>query len=101
MRRFSFSAPRRLMRFCLLAGFGLALFLPQIAAACPGCNYVANGSVGRGFNMSVLFLMAMPFLVAGTIGLSLVWVARNQRPGSSPRHAQSIATIHLTEEAAN
>jgi len=100
MNRSSFAVPKHFRKFCWFAGICLIMLAPQIVAACPGCNYVAGGSVGRGFNMSVLFMMAMPFLVAGTVGLSLAWIARTNR-AVAQTSTQTIATIHPKEEAAN
>ncbi len=48
--------------------------------ACPGCGAALGATVGRGFNMSIYFLMAMPFLVFGSIITGVVWAKRNSLP---------------------
>lgn len=49
----------------------------DIAAQCPMCRMAAEsnldngGTQGRGLNTGILYLFAMPYLIAGVIGL--VW----------------------------
>ncbi len=46
----------------------LILFVgPVCVEACPGCKTL-DDPIGKGFNWSVLFLMAMPFTVFACIG---------------------------------
>jgi preprotein translocase subunit SecG len=56
----------------------LTMLNPHILAACPGCSAALTGSISRGFNMSILFLMAMPFFVVGSIVVGLVFVYRSK-----------------------
>lgn len=74
--------------------FVLTLFLlaiPIITQACPGCAEAANESLARGFNNSILFLMAMPFTIVGGVALCLVVMHRrhqlsmNLKPNESPK----------------
>lgn len=51
---------------------------PIAAYACPGCNFAMDNTVGRGFNMSILFLMAMPFFVVGSVVVGLLIYRRSQ-----------------------
>ncbi len=55
---------------------GAALLVPVAASACAVCG-IGPGIVGdptaRGFYWGILFLMVMPFAVAGTIGAWLVY----------------------------
>lgn len=71
-----------------LLGSGLTaipLLLPGVAWACAVCGTgpgVAGDPTARGFYWGILFLMAMPFAVAGSIGAWLVyryWRARAAR----------------------
>jgi hypothetical protein len=58
--------------FCLI---GAALLVPAIGEACAVCGTgpgVAGDPTARGFYWGILFLMAMPFAVAGSIG---AWLA--------------------------
>ena len=54
-------------------------FAPAIAHACPGCNSALDNSLGFGFNTSILFMMSMPFVVAGAIGFGLIYTYRRAR----------------------
>ena len=46
----------------------LAMFIiPMSLEACPGCKTL-DDPISKGFNWSILFLMAMPFTVFGFIG---------------------------------
>ena len=40
---------------------------PTYLEACPACKTL-DDPIGKGFNFSILFLMAMPFTVFGVIG---------------------------------
>ena len=43
------------------------LIVPTYLEACPACKTL-DDPIGKGFNWSILFLMAMPFTVFGVIG---------------------------------
>lgn len=43
------------------------LIVPMSLEACPGCKEL-DEPIAKGFNWSILFLMAMPFTVFGLIG---------------------------------
>ena len=43
------------------------LIVPTYLEACPGCKNL-DDPIGKGFNWSILFMMAMPFTVFGAIG---------------------------------
>jgi len=53
----------------------IILLNPAASFACPGCNAL-NNSLGRAFNPSVLFMMAMPFAVVGSIAGGLFYAYR-------------------------
>jgi hypothetical protein len=69
-------------RFSLL---GVALLVPGVAKACAVCGTgpgVEGDPTIRGFYWGLLFLMAMPFAVAGSIGAWLFYRAwRANAPG--------------------
>ena len=46
--------------------------IPQSLEACPSCKNLEE-PIARGFNWSVLFMMAMPFTVFGIIGGSVFY----------------------------
>lgn len=43
------------------------LVAPMSLEACPGCKDL-DDPIGKGFNWSILFMIAMPFTVFGLIG---------------------------------
>lgn len=43
------------------------LVVPTYLEACPGCKTL-DDPIGKGFNFSILFMMAMPFVVFTVIG---------------------------------
>lgn len=55
----------------------------ELNAQCPMCrmsvesNYKNGGSAGKGLNMGILYMLAMPYLLVGTIGY-LWWRNRNK-----------------------
>ena len=61
----------------------VALLHPTIIHACPGCNGALDNSLGFGFNTSILFMMSMPFVVAGAIGFGLIYTYRRARNNST------------------
>jgi hypothetical protein len=64
---------------CLAVLFGGA----SVASACPSCQAAlagGNGDLARGLYYSILFMMSMPFAIAGTFaGLMYRAVKREQR----------------------
>jgi len=75
-----------------IAEFGLiavALLHPAAAEACAVCGFgpgIEGDPTARGFYWGILFLMAMPFAVAGSIGAWLVyryWRANAGRKATS------------------
>ena len=65
----------------------LSLFWQAPAvAACPGCNAALGATVGRGLNLSVLFMIAMPFLVTGSIVAGVFYIRRSWP--NEPTHSQ-------------
>ena len=43
------------------------LIVPTYLAACPSCKNL-DDPINKGFNWSILFMMAMPFTVFGLVG---------------------------------
>jgi len=60
----------------------MALISPTLIHACPGCNGALDNSLGFGFNTSILFMMSMPFVVAGAIGFGLIYTYRRAQKKS-------------------
>ena len=58
MRKFFFST---ILLICVM------FVVPTCLEACPGCKTL-DEPIAKGFNWSILFLMAMPFTVFGFIG---------------------------------
>jgi len=69
-------AMKPMSRFFAVGLVGLALLVPAAAEACAVCGTgpdVAGDPTARGFYWGILFLMAMPFAIAGSIGAWLVY----------------------------
>ena len=45
----------------------IMLIVPTYLQACPGCKEL-DDPINKGFNWSILFMMAMPFTVFGLVG---------------------------------
>ena len=65
--------------FCFLL-FG---YSPSADAQCPMCrmslesNLENGGTAGKGMNTGILYMLAMPYLIVGTIGL--IWWKHNRK----------------------
>ena len=53
----------------------IIVILPLTLEACPSCKNL-DEPIARGFNWSVMFMMAMPFTVFGIIGGSVFYTYR-------------------------
>ncbi|MEM1318863.1 MAG: hypothetical protein AAGG75_01335 [Bacteroidota bacterium] len=66
----------------ILLSLSLSLVSVELPAQCPMCrisaesNLKAGGSAGKGLNKGILYMLAMPYLLVGTIGV--IWW-RNRR----------------------
>lgn len=60
---------RQLLSIFIVVCF-VCVLLPNTLDACPACKNL-DEPIARGFNWSVLFMMAMPFTVVGIIGGSI------------------------------
>jgi hypothetical protein len=71
---------KRWITYAVLAA--ALLLLPEVLSACPNCKeaYMSDGQtpVSSGFNLSIYFMMAMPFLVLGGFTLRL-WLAHKRQ----------------------
>ncbi len=60
--------------FLLLVGILVfAMLIPTVVEACPSCKTIDDPIV-QGFKWSILFLMAMPYIVSGLIGGGVFYV---------------------------
>ncbi len=48
------------------------LIVPTYLEACPACKTL-DDPIGKGFNFSILFMMAMPFVVFTVISGTVFW----------------------------
>lgn len=57
------------------------LIVPMSLEACPGCKNL-DDPINKGFNWSILFMMAMPFTVFGLVGGTVYFHYRraNRKP---------------------
>ena len=67
-----------LSRLCMGLLVVMAM-LPSAAWACAVC-WGADDPLGRGLNVSILFLMSMPFLIGGSI-IGVLFVAHKRAQG--------------------
>ncbi|MFQ5709016.1 MAG: hypothetical protein ACE5HO_16280 [bacterium] len=84
------------MAAVMLTGL-FAVLNPLMLEACPGCNSALTGLVGRGFNLSILFLMAMPFLLVGSMAFGLIFVYRSHQSAAKESN-YSIKQMNKKEE---
>jgi len=72
----------RLLIIMILLISGLCL-TPESAAQCPMCktsaesNLKNGGTAGRGLNAGILYMLALPYTLVGTIGF--IWWRNNRR----------------------
>lgn len=89
----------RKLKFIILFVLGAVFFaLPLVTHACPGCAEAANESLARGFNNSILFLMAMPFTIVGGVALCLVVMHRRHQLAMKTNANVSPITSEKEEE---
>lgn len=71
-------AKRKLFPFLAVA-FATLLAADAVFAQCAMCRTTLeqNGEMAAGFNKGILFLLAMPYLVFGSIGLN--WYLRRRK----------------------
>jgi hypothetical protein len=82
--------------FTILAYCGLALILmPALAGACSVCVTGDNDPTANAFNWSVLFLMATPYTVVGSIAGWLFYKYRRAAAKPTAEAAPQPA-VHLT-----
>lgn len=65
---------RQILLLIFVIGFIISI-VPFSLEACPACKNL-DEPIARGFNWSVLFMMAMPFAVFGVIGGSVFYSYR-------------------------
>ncbi len=69
--------------FILFLGFGTMLYAPDVQAQCPMCKMSAEsnlkngGTAGKGLNTGILYMLALPYTLVGTIGF--IWWHNNRR----------------------
>lgn len=72
---------RRWLSFVLL--FALLIGLGGVASACPTCKDnlgdPSSANLARGFYYSILFMLSMPYLILGSIGLYFYLLVRKAR----------------------
>ena len=79
----------------LIAVLGLLAYFPAAASACAVCWAGDGGPADNAFNWSVLFLMAAPYTVVGSIAAGLFLAYR--RSAANPAKTKSVEPlVHLT-----
>lgn len=89
---------RKIPLTLIAIGFTL-LAQPVTSWACAVCFGGADDPITEGFNASVLFLMATPYLVMGSIAGGLILAFRRaRRQREELESAQSIAPLAWNQE---
>lgn len=63
----------KLLRILLLCVVLIICLTPEVTAQCPMCrmsvesNFKAGGTAGKGLNRGILYMLAMPYLLVGTM----------------------------------
>jgi hypothetical protein len=70
--------PRKDGLFLIAVTLIISITAPALHA-CPGCGAALNGEISHGFNLSVLYMMAMPFIVFGGVAIGIVYVTRQSQ----------------------
>lgn len=65
----------------------------RLAAVCPGCIEGSSSQVGMGYFWSIMFMMAVPFFVVGTVGGGIYWAYRQ----SMRREVEEFLADHEKE----
>jgi uncharacterized membrane protein len=93
-----FPMTKKILLSLIAIGFTL-LAKPVTSWACAVCFGGADDPITAGFNASVLFLMATPYLVMSFIAGGLVWAYRRaRRQREEMESAQSIAPLVWNQE---
>ena len=72
--------------------FSLAILSAPVEAQCPMCKMAAEsdmangGSAGKGLNAGILYMLATPYLLVGTVAY-LWWRNNKKAEASSEEHA--------------
>lgn len=67
----------------LFLGFSAVLYAPDMQAQCPMCKMSAEsnlkngGTAGKGLNAGILYMLALPYTLVGTLGF--IWWRNNRR----------------------
>ena len=71
----------------------IMISVPMSLEACPGCKDLED-PIGKGFNWSILFMIAMPFTVFGLIG-GTIFLHFNGSRLSAISHQWALKTRNL------
>lgn len=69
---------QKCLLWTIILGF-IILTIPITLEACPACKEL-DEPIAKGFNWSVLFMMAMPFAVFGAVGTTIFYHFKRANP---------------------
>jgi hypothetical protein len=69
-----------------------ALLMPTVVEACPSCKLV-DDPIAQGFKWSILFLMAMPYLVSGLIGGGVFYICNRTNRGDNHKPSSNVKGV--------
>jgi hypothetical protein len=78
------------MKSKLLGVFGLCLFVPDAAWACPVCFGAIEGPMADGVNMAILALLGFTLVVLGGFAAFFVYLMRRARLARESEWAHEV-----------
>jgi hypothetical protein len=79
----------------------LVLAVGQAALACPSCKLAAgdeSSSLARGYFWSILFMLSMPPLILGSLGLYFYSMVRKARLAQGVGHSRTLVPAAMAAE---
>jgi len=87
--------------FLILLFLLMVLFLPELNAQCPMCrmsaesNMANGGTAGRGLNSGILYMLAMPYFIIGTV--AFIWY-RNRKKNKEETSEENPSDNRLSDQ---
>jgi len=82
--------------FTIVLFVAISVLSAELFAQCPMCKMAAEsnlengGTAGKGLNMGILYMFALPYLIVGTLGL--LWYRNRKKIGESQEMIGEVST---------
>jgi len=82
--------------FTIVLFVAISFLSAELFAQCPMCKMAAEsnlengGTAGKGLNMGILYMFALPYLIVGTLGL--LWYRNRKKIGESQEMIGEVST---------